>query len=229
MRTRTPLWSSRLRAPSPATACSTGGPRARRSNWSTRLPDPTARPFPRADWSPTTSGLSRRGAICDSPGPDSRRCGRGTCCGRGCFAHAGRLDCGHPAAGAGAAVGAGVRRVGTARPDGLGGRDGVPVPAADAARQRRHRDPQVPDHAGLQRQAQGHRHLGGRPQRRPARHQRPAAAGPCDGDVPVQGLGPRLGFAAQVRHDRRGRAAQLDLGTATRSGLYSPGHIRIKP
>ena len=47
--------------------------------------------------------------------------------------------------------------------DGLGGRAGVPVPAADAARQRRDRGAQVPDHTGLHRQDAGHRHLGGRP------------------------------------------------------------------
>jgi len=63
--------------------------------------------------------------------------------------------------------------------------------------------PKVPDHPRLQRQAQGHRHLGGRPQRRPARHHRPAVAGARDGDVSVARLGPRLGIATQVRHRRR--------------------------
>ena len=53
-----------------------------------------------------------------------------------------------------------------ARADGLGCGPCLPVPAPDAARQRRDGDSEVPDHPGLQRQAQGHRHLGGRPQRR---------------------------------------------------------------
>ena len=66
-------------------------------------------------------------------------------------------------------------------------------------------------------------------QRRPARHHRCAAAGPRDGDVPVPRLGPRLGFTAPVRHYRRRQPAQIDLGTATHSGLWSPGKIRIQP
>ena len=33
----------------------------------------------------------------------------------------------------------------------------------------------------------------------------------------------------RVRPHRRRRARQLDLGTATRSGLWTPGKIRIKP
>ena len=142
---------------------------------------------------------------------DSGRRGRGAGGRRGSVADAGRLDRRHPAARARAAVGAGVRRLGSARADGLGCRPCLPVPAADAARQRRHRDSEVPDHPRLQRQAQGHRHLGGRTQRRPAGHHRPAVAGARDGDVSVERLGPRLGVAAQVRHHRGcpARAARL--------------------
>ena len=51
---------------------------------------------------------------------------------RGPFADARRLGGRHAAAGARAAVGAGVRRLVATRADGLGGGAGVPVPAADA-------------------------------------------------------------------------------------------------
>ena len=124
------------------------------------------------------------------PLQDSRRRRRGPCCGRGPIVDAGGLDRGHPAAGARTAVAAGVRRLGAAGADGLGGGTGVPVPAADAARQRGDRGAVVPDHAGLHGEEAGHRHLGGRPQRRAARHLRSAAAGTRDGDVPVPRLGP---------------------------------------
>ena len=150
----------------------------------------------------------------------------------------GRLDRGHAAAGARTALGAGVRRLDPAGADGLGGRSGVPVPAADAARQRRHRGPEVPHHAGLQRQEAGHRHLAGRPQRRPARHHRPAAAAHRDGDLPVPRLGPGLGFAAQVRHHRR-RPARRDrpraprpaagCGHRARSGSSRSGRVTVDP
>ena len=49
-------WSSPPPAPSPATACSTGAPKARPSNWSTRARARTARPFPRAGWCPYDLG-----------------------------------------------------------------------------------------------------------------------------------------------------------------------------
>ncbi len=130
----------------------------------------------------------------------------------GPVAVAGRLDRGDPAAGARTALGAGVRRRHPTRADGLGGGPGVPVPAADAARQRRHRGAEVPDHTGLHGQEAGHRHLGGRPQRRSARHQRSAAAPARDGHLPVPRLGQGLGLAAQVRHDRRRPAGPARAG-----------------
>ena len=99
----------------------------------------------------------------------------------------------------------------------------LPVPAADAARQRRHRDSEVPDHPRLQRQAQGHRHLGGRPQRRPAGHHRPPVARARDGDVSVERLGPRLGVAAQVRHDCECRSRRSSTSAPPRTvGCGSP-------
>ena len=67
---------------------------------------------------------------------DSRRRRRGSRCRRGPFVDAGRLDRRHPAARARAAIASGVRRLDAAGADGLGGGTGVPVPAADAARQR---------------------------------------------------------------------------------------------
>ena len=119
------------------------------------------------------------------PIQDARGCGCGPGGGRRPVPDAGRLDRGDPAAGTGAALPAGVRRLDAAGATGLGGRIGLPVPAADAARRRRDRDPQVPHHAGLHGQEDGHRHLGGRRQRRPAGHHRPAAAGPCHVHLPV--------------------------------------------
>ena len=115
-------------------------PTARPSNWSTRRRVPTAhrcrpagsRPY---DIGPTPSWRNLRFARVADP----RRRDRGPGRRRGSLADAGRLDRRHPAAGARAALGAGVRRLAAAGADGLGGRAGVPVPAADAARQRRHR------------------------------------------------------------------------------------------
>ncbi len=89
-----------------------------------------ARPGP--DGAPVPAGrlvpddIARRSVVAQSalrPVQDSRRRGRGPRCGRGPFADAGRLDRGHPAAGARAAVAAGVRRLAAAGADGLGGRD----------------------------------------------------------------------------------------------------------
>ena len=134
---------------------------------------------------------------------DSGRRRRGASGRRGSVTYPWRLGRGHSTARARTAVSAGVRRLKAARADGLGCRPCLPVSAADVARQRRYRDSEVPDHPRLQRQAQGHRHLGGRPQRRPARHHRPPVARARDGDVSVARLGPRLGVATQVRHRRR--------------------------
>ena len=160
--------------------------------------------------------------------PDPRRRGRGSRCRRGSFADAGRLDRRHPAAGARTALASGVRRLPAAGADGLGGGTGVPVPAADAARQRRHRGPEVPDHAGLHRQEAGHRHLAGRPQRRVARHLRSAAAGTRDGDLPVAATGAATGdrCASSTPSSTR-KPAEIELGTATRSGLWKPNRIRV--
>ena len=85
--------------------------RARPSSWSTRSPDPTARRCPPAGSSPTTSGPSRRGATCASPASEiPADADRGPRRRRGPVADPGRLGRGDTAAGARAAVGAGVHR-----------------------------------------------------------------------------------------------------------------------
>ena len=139
------------------------------------------------------------------------------------------LDRADPAAGTGVAVVAGVHRFQAAGADGLGGRVGVPVPAADAALQRRHRDPEfriTPDYNAKKQ----------------------------DTDTWQDGVnGGLLGItdlllrahvmSTYLSHDwgrdwgslrkfdtiADAHPAQLDLGTATRTGWWSPGPIRIKP
>ncbi len=195
-----------------------------------RAPGPGRRPRSRRQ---AGAVRPRAGAVVAQPAlparPDTCRRGRGAGGRRGPVIDAGRLDRGHPAARAGTAVGAGIRRLRAARADGLGCGPCLPVPTPDAACQRRDGDSEVPDHPGLQRQAQGHRHLGGRPQRRPARHHRPAAAGTCDGDVPFNDWGRDWGSLRKFDTIVDAQPAQFDFGTATHSGLWKPGKIRIGP
>jgi len=103
---------------------------------------------------------------------------------------------GDPAAGTGAALVAGVHRLDATGADGLGGRFGLPVPAADAARQRGDRDPEVP-HNPRTTTRRSRTPTPGRTASTAACWASPiAVAGARDVHLPVPRLGPRLGIAA---------------------------------
>ena len=81
----------------------------------------------------------------------------------------------------------------------------------------------------LQRQETGHRHLAGRRQRRPAGNHRPVVAGPRHVHLPVPDWGRDWGSLRKFDTLVDAQPAELDLGTATHFGWWSPGKIRIKP
>ena len=119
--------------------------------------------------------------------------------------------------------------VGSDRPGaaGLAGRAGLPVPAAVRPPERRHRAAEVAHPAGPVRR-RGQLAGDGQHRRRPAGHQRTAVPRGHRADLSQGRLVPGLGraAAAQRRSIPTPQPARLDLGTATRSGFWSPAPLR---
>lgn len=164
---RCPTVSITAAGPSPATACSTPTD-GQTVELGTAVPDPAGAPAPGRAGGALRHRAGPVDATC-APRPlaDPRRRDRGSHCGPGQVAVARRLGGGHPAPGTGAAFGAGVRRFDPAGSDGLGGRAGLPLQQPMLHVNGVTQVPKfriTPDY----RQEAGHRHLGGRPQRRPA-------------------------------------------------------------
>ena len=136
------------------------------------------------------------------------------------------LDRADPAADRAPAHPAGSGGVGRPRAAGLAGGDGVPVPAPVRPQQRGGRGADVADPAGSVRR-RGELTGDGQPGWRPAGHHRTAAAGDHRRHLPEQRLVPRLGLLQRLTlYYPDAKPARLDLGSATRSGLWSPAPMR---
>ena len=205
-------------------------PTVRRSNWSTRRPGPDGARFPRGrlvpyDLGPIPSWRNLRFPRAQIPADAVavRVVAEDLSLTR-------RLDRRHATAGARTAVGAGVCRLGSARADGLGCGPCVPCQQPMLHANGVTEVPKfriTPDYNAKRRTpTPGRTGLNG------------GLLGITDlllrahvmATYLSQRLGSRLGLAAQVRHHRRCPTRRtFDFGTATHSGLYSPGKIRIGP